>query len=175
MSLRFRENGLTNEEFRSLSSDERSLMLGTSFEGEKSLTDQSQSAEADINNIVRKFQLTGMVNVRTDSPLGTLADDMAAMETLDNVDLQLALNRVNEARFAFDRLPLHVRKRFGYDPLEFSTFVADPKNAQAVHDMGLTVVVPDDKIPRVEISNFEFIKKEIRDAVDSGKGTVSSS
>lgn len=174
MSQEFAKRGISDEEWRSLSSNERSDMLGTSFVGEKSLTDQSQAAEADINNIVRKFQLTGMLNVRTDSPLGTLADDVAAMESLDSVDLQLALNRVNEARFAFDRLPLHVRKRFGYDPLEFSTFVADPKNAQAVHDMGLTVVIPDDKIPRVEISNLDFLTNEVKNVI-SGKGTASGS
>lgn len=176
MSLAFRALGFTDAEFLSLDADERSALLGTDFKGEKSLTDQSQSEEADINTIVRKFQLTGHVNVRSDSPLATLTDDMAAMDGLAPVDLQLALNRVNEARFAFDRLPLHVRKRFGYDPLEFSTFVADPKNAQAVHDMGLTVVIPDDKIPRVEISNIaDLVMKEKSNVVDSGKGTGSSS
>lgn len=173
MSLQFRRLGYSDAEFLSLDADERSALLGTSFAGEKSLTDQSQAEEADINTIVRKFQLTGVVNVRSDSPLATLSDDISAMENLDNVDLQLALNRVNEARFAFDRLPLHVRKRFGYDPLEFSTFVADPKNAQAVHEMGLTVVIPDDKIPRVEVSNLaDLLRKEIQD-VSTGK-TVSS-
>lgn len=176
MSQAFAKRGISDAEWRELEPDERSAMLGTSFAGEKSLTDQSQAEEADINTIVRKFQLTGTLNVRTDSPLGTLADDVAAMEGLAPVDLQLALNRVNEARFAFDRLPLHVRKRFGYDPLEFSTFVADPKNAQAVHDMGLTVVIPDDKIPRVEISNIaDLVMKEKSNVVDSGKGAGSAS
>ena len=126
-----------------LSPDKRSAALGTVFR-DKSLADQSQAEEADINTIVRKFHLTGQLPVRSDdAKVREMAGDLEAMEGLTKFDLQAAMNRVNEARFAFDRLPLHVRKRFGYDPLEFSTAIADPeKGPQLAHELGLTVVVP---------------------------------
>lgn len=168
MSLRFRELGLSDAEWMSLSQDERSAYLGTSFKGTVSMTDQSQAAEADINSIVRRFQLTGNVPLRQDVAMDADAD---ALERVENFDLQTGLNRVNEARFAFDRLPLSVRKRFGFDPLEFSTAIADPeKGPKLAHELGLTVVIPDDKIPRVEISNIADLLKKESDDVTVSKG-----
>lgn len=145
-----------------LSSDARSELLGTTCL-DKSLADQSQADEADINSIVRRFHLTGIAPVRADAAMANeMKSDLEMMEGASNFDLQSGLNRVNEARFVFDSLPLHVRKRFGFDPLEFSTALLDPeKGPKIAHELGLTVVVPEDKIPRVEIANIgDLMKKE---------------
>lgn len=165
MSLNFakRMKVASDVDWLKKSPDERSLALATECK-DKSLTDQSQAAEADINVLVKRFGVTGTMPQRANA---------VPMDEDSPVDfnLQRELNSVNDARFAFDQLPLHVRKRFGYDPLEFSTAILDPEKGPILaHELGLTVVREPDKIPRVEIANIGDLMKKESENVSDGKG-----
>jgi phage internal scaffolding protein len=93
-------------------------------------TKQSFKAECDINNLLKKYQKTGMID-HVNKYKGQYGD-------LSNpVDYQTALNVIIAAQASFDSLPSSVRKRFGNDPGEFVQFVSDPKNKEALYDLGL--------------------------------------
>jgi len=84
---------------------------------DKSLAQQSQAEEADINTIVRRFGLTGEVpqNVRV-----PLQDDF-----VDLISYQECLNAVREADAVFMALPAHVRNRFENSPAKFVDFCTE--------------------------------------------------
>jgi len=93
-------------------------------------TKQSFKAECDINNLLKKYQKTGMID-HVNKYEGEYVD-------LSNpVDYQTALNVLIAAQARFDSLPSSVRKRFGNDPGEFVQFVSDPNNKEALYELGL--------------------------------------
>lgn len=96
-----------------------------------SLAIQSARDETDINEIVRRFGLTGQLPV-----------DIAAPQFGDFtevVDYQSALNAVIAADAAFMAMPADTRKRFGNDPQLFVEFCSDAANADEMRKMGLLV------------------------------------
>ena len=98
---------------------------------DKSLTQQSQAAEADINEIVRRFNVTGKLpdNIR-----------VPTFEDWDGVfDFRSAQDQLIAARADFMSLPAQVRSRFDNDPQRFLEFCAEPSNLPAMVDMGLAV------------------------------------
>lgn len=68
------------------------------YEG-KPLTRQEFKADADINNILQRFGVMGKIPV-----WGTTIDY--------NIDLQSALNAVEQAKIAWKTMPLEVRKKY---------------------------------------------------------------
>lgn len=104
-----------------------------------SLTQQSQTEEADINTIVKRFGLTGQLpeNVR----LPTYADFEEA------TDFQTAMNAVRAAEESFMRMPANVRARFQNDPAEFIEFFNDPANLEEARRLGLAVPKPPEPAP----------------------------
>lgn len=92
-------------------------------------TIQSQKQDADINEIVRRFGLTGELphSVRTPQ-----YGDFTGV-----TDYQTALNAVKEAEMAFMTLPAHIRARFNHDPQQLLEWAADPKNAKELKTLGL--------------------------------------
>lgn len=101
-----------------------------------SLTVQSDGEEADINNIVRKFGLTGQM------PQGLR---VPTYEDFTEVgDYRSAQQALVSARESFMQLPAHVRARFENDPqafLEFCTEERDGKlvNIDEMRKLGLAV------------------------------------
>lgn len=81
---------------------------------DKSLAQQSQKEEADINVIVRRFGLTGEVPSNVRVPLQS--------DFVDLISYQECLNAVRDAEAEFMKLPAQVRSRFENDPAQFVEF-----------------------------------------------------
>lgn len=110
--------------------DAESFDSGLACEDE-SRTIQSQAEDADINVIVRRFGITGVVPQNLAPP--TYADFEGIF------DFQTAQNALIKARDAFMQLPGDVRKRFGNDPGEFVMFCSDESNLEEMRKLGLAV------------------------------------
>lgn len=97
-----------------------------------SMTKQSFKDECDINNIIKSFSVTGMVNHISERAASGVYVDLP-----DSVDFQEALHTVESARNAFATLPSKVRDRFANDPEAFLSFLHDPKNETEARALGL--------------------------------------
>ena len=85
--------------------------------GEKLVTKQSFKDECDINNIVRRFGVTGQMPV---------ADMRAMYGEFDTItDYQSALNKVMDADKAFMTVPSDIRARFNNNPAEYMRFLSE--------------------------------------------------
>lgn len=97
----------------------------------KSLTHQSFVPECDINNVMRKFEKTGVLEHRNTFE-GSYSDFIDVPQ-----DYHEAMQQVLDAEAMFMTLPGKVRKRFENDPGEFLDFVSDPKNRDEMKKLGL--------------------------------------
>jgi phage internal scaffolding protein len=99
-----------------------------------SLAQQSQAEEADINTIVRKFGITGVLPQSVRPPTyGDFTDVMNFQEAQDAI---IAANR------SFMAMPADVRTRFSNDPGLFVDFCSDPKNLDEMRKLGLADPAP---------------------------------
>lgn len=90
---------------------------------------QSFKEECDINNIMRKFQRTGMLEWLNTHD-GEFAD-------VTGVNFENAMETILRAQSMFDDLPSSVRDRFGNNPAAFFDFVHDPGNVDELRKLGL--------------------------------------
>ena len=100
--------------------------------GSKSMTQQHMKAECDINNIMRIWQKTGVID-HVNTHAGNYGDFLSA------VDYQSACNAVIAADEAFSSLPSSLRKRFDNSPAVFLEFVQNPDNLDEMYDLGLAI------------------------------------
>lgn len=128
------------------------LHQGIVFE-EPSLTDQSQYKDTDINNIVRKYQVTGLLDSPGSVPFETLQYGDATLLP----DYQTALDLVNNVQEEFSSLPSEVREKFGHDPMQLLDALQDPTKKEMLQDIGLIskpvepTLVPDKPILKDEL------------------------
>lgn len=111
-----------------------------------SLTQKHQAADTDINLIVKRFGLTGMVPQRLN------ALNLGVFE--DVFDFQSAQNAIVEANRAFLSIDADIRARFHNDPQRFMDFTLDPANEAELRKLGLwnaLVEKPPEVIQKVEI------------------------
>ena len=108
------------------------LHQGIVFE-EPSLTDQSQYKDTDINNIVRRYQTTGLL----DSPGAVSFETLQYGDATLLPDYQTALDLVNSVESEFSSLPSEVREKFGHDPMQLLEALQDPTKQQMLQDIGL--------------------------------------
>ncbi|AXH78134.1 MAG: internal scaffolding protein [Microviridae sp.] len=94
-----------------------------------SLTQQSQSEDADINVIVKRFGLTGHL------PENYRVPEYGDFEGI--FDFQTAQQVVIDARDNFMKMPPELRRRFGHDPQIFLEFCSDPENLPEMRRLGL--------------------------------------
>jgi len=94
-----------------------------------SLTKQSDAEAADINTIVRRFNISGMLPVQELPP--------QFGDFTDVVDFQTAMNAVVLARETFEALPADLRSRFHNDPVEFVDFTDNKDNLDEMRKLGL--------------------------------------
>jgi len=94
-----------------------------------SLTKQSFRDECDINNILRKFNVTGQL------PIGSVQPQYGDFSGI--TDYQSALNAVMAAEDSFLQLPAKVRARFSNDPAVFLDFASDEANKDEMKALGL--------------------------------------
>lgn len=127
------------------------------FSGDPGKTKQSMSKACDVNRIMDKFEKTGLIEYSGKNP--TYGD-------FSNVgDYQSALNKVIEAREAFGSLSAKVRARFGNNPAELISFLADPKNLKESVELGLRPkellkgVKDDEALPKKGVAD-DSAKKE---------------
>lgn len=99
---------------------------------EPSMTKQSFKDECDINNIVKRFEATGIID-----HLNQRAREGVFVDLPDALDFQAALNLVAQAETAFMELPAALRARFENNPEKFLAFTADPANQQEMITLGL--------------------------------------
>lgn len=96
----------------------------------ETMTEQSHSKSCDINNIMKKYQKTGLVDhVRE---FGAMYVDLPPQ-----ADFQHHMEVVTAVKTIFGDLPSSLRNRFSNDPGLFLAFCADPVNADELVELGL--------------------------------------
>ena len=99
---------------------------------EPSLTQQHFKDETDINNILRQFNVTGLL---PEAPLSPHYGDFTGI-----VDYHSALNAVIAAEDDFMALPAQLRARFENDPAQLIDFLDDENNRSEAEQLGLLEV-----------------------------------
>lgn len=95
----------------------------------KSITKQAFKEECNINNIMAKFQKTGIItHVQNHSP---------QYGDFTGGDYTEAMNVITKANSMFQELPSSIRKEFENDPAKFLDFVSDEKNIERMVELGL--------------------------------------
>lgn len=94
-----------------------------------SLAVQSEADECDINTIVRRFGLTGVL------PSGVRAPTYGDFTGVS--DYREALEAIEAADESFYSMPADVRSRFQNDPARFVDFCSDPANLDEARRLGL--------------------------------------
>lgn len=120
---------------------------------EESRTVQSDAQEADINVIVARFGLTGMLPQNVRVPLEA--------DFIDVYDFHTAMQSMRAAEESFAAMPANVRERFSNDPALFVDFCLQEKdgklaNIEEMRKLGLAVdeVKPlPEVIQKVEVIN----------------------
>lgn len=96
-----------------------------------SLTQQSQAEFADINNIMAKYQKTGLY-------VGFANNKEPQYGDFDvDIDYRAALDAVILAEEQFESLPAAIRRRFHDDPAEFYDFCMDENNREEAEKLGI--------------------------------------
>ncbi len=110
---------------------------------EPTMTKQSFADECDVNNIMARFEKTGVLE-----HLNTHQGDYADFIGVE--DYHTSLNRIHEATEAFMTIPANIRAEFDNDPGKFVAFADDPKNLDRMVELGLAnkplTASPDDAI-----------------------------
>ncbi len=107
----------------------------------ESMTEQSHQGECEINNILAKYQKSGMVS--------HLANHQPRYDDCTSHDFTAAMNIVIKSQEMFDDLPSQVRAKFGNNPVRFMDYVQDPDNADSLHELG--IVNPPDPTAKTDL------------------------
>lgn len=110
--------------------DESCYKSALDFEGQESLTEQNHKDMCDVNNIIARYDRTGLLN-HVNEGLAMYGDYTTVNE------FQESLNFVMRAQAMFDGLPSDVRKMFGNNPGTFFEYVTNPENEEKCVQMGL--------------------------------------
>lgn len=109
--------------------DAVSRETGLACDPEDTRTQESFERECDINEIVRRFGLTGSVPENFRMPL---SGDFTGVS-----DFHSAVNAVVAAEQSFMALPAEVRARFSNDPAQLIAFLEDGNNREEAQKLGL--------------------------------------
>lgn len=112
----------------------------TFHSGDQVITKQSHKQECDINNILKQYQRTGIINhINRNQP--------QYMELPDQLDYQQSINTILQAQDAFASLPAVVRNHFNNDPAAFLAAFTDPAQSDYLRDHGFLNPKPDQAPP----------------------------
>lgn len=127
-----------------------------------SRTKQQFLLESDINNLMKRYHVTGLMRQVPGAP-------MYLDCTLLPVDYQDALNKVVAADLAFSQLSSDVRAQFGNDPAAFVEFASDPENIEQLREWRLAKPAPgpapkslDDVVSAIEATSSGTSSSEAR-------------
>lgn len=105
--------------------------VGTPIEQfEPSRTKQSFLGECNINNILARYHVTGLMRQVPGQPRYLDCTQLP-------IDYQAALNAVLSAEHAFSQISSDIRAQFDNDPSAFVAFCADPSNLDQLREWNL--------------------------------------
>lgn len=112
-----------------ISSYSTKIKVDITFPADEDRTKQSFKAEADINNIMARYQKTGVLDFaqKHEPRYGDVT----------GLDFEAGMQAIATAKTMFADLPSSVRARFKNDPREFLDFVQDPRNRDEARELGL--------------------------------------
>lgn len=93
------------------------------------VTDQSRKAECDVNNIIARYDRTGLIT-NVSKFEGRFGD-------MSGVDFKMLQDQVAGAATMFEQLPSHIRKKFKNDPAELLAFMDNPDNREEAIKLGM--------------------------------------
>lgn len=93
-------------------------------------TKQSFKEECDVNNILKKWLQSGVVQ-----HLATRDPEYGDFSMVD--DYQSALMKLDVANASFQSMPAKLREKFHNDPGEFIDYMGDPDNREEAIQLGL--------------------------------------
>jgi phage internal scaffolding protein len=96
----------------------------------ESLTQQSHAQAADVRNIIKQYDRTGLI-ANVNKGIAQYGDYSEINECAE------ALNMVREANESFAEIPSHIREQFGNNAGAFFEFATNPKNSEKMIEMGL--------------------------------------
>ena len=129
---------------------------------EPSMTQQQFKDEADINNIMARYQKTGvLVDPLTQVTRKPMFDDFS--ELGDFRDHQQA---VIDAQEMFMQLPSRLRARFGNDPAELLQWLSNSANKDEAIELGL-MSKPSEMTPEMPL-NGEVSSEPVRQEAAKG-------
>jgi phage internal scaffolding protein len=94
-----------------------------------SLAQQHYREECDINTILQKFNITGLL---PETPLSPRYGDFTGIG-----DYHTAMNRVIAVQDEFEALPAQIRARFDNDPANLIEFLENSDNRPEAEELGL--------------------------------------
>lgn len=96
----------------------------------ESLTQQSHAAAADVRNIIKQYDRTGLI-ANVNKGIAKYGDYSEINEYSE------ALNIIRQADESFAEIPSHIREQFNNNAGLFFEFATNPKNAEEMVKMGL--------------------------------------
>lgn len=111
---------------------------------EPTLAQQHFKEECDINNILQKFNITGIL---PEAPLSPRYGDFTGIG-----DYHTALNRVMAAQDEFEALPAQIRARFDNDPAKLIDFLDDEANRPEAEKLGLVERVAAEAVEATQVT-----------------------
>lgn len=97
-------------------------------------TKQSFKEETDINNVMKKWEATGVLPYQN-----RLKPEYGDFTNVPSY--HAAVSQVKEAERLFAELPASIRDRFRNEPAGLLEFMADPENRQEAVDLGIIEAV----------------------------------
>ncbi len=92
-------------------------------------TEQSHKNVCDVNNIVKKYDTTGLIS--------HLSKMEARFGDMTGLEFKEAQDQIILAKNMFDLLPADIRKRFENDPGKLLEFMEDPLNRDEAIKLGM--------------------------------------
>ena len=111
---------------------------------EPTLAQQHYKEECDINTILQKFSITGIL---PEAPLSPRYGDFTGIG-----DYHTALNRVIAAQEEFEALPAQIRARFDNDPAQLIEFLQNDKNRLEAEELGLVEKVAAEAVEATQVT-----------------------
>ena len=107
----------------------KKVRVQTNFKGVESMTKQSFAKELDVNNIIRKYNKTGV--------LQKLTEFEGEYGEFDEYDLRTAIEKVQKANDMFQEVPSKIRAQFDNNAGKFIDFATNEANLDQMREWGL--------------------------------------
>lgn len=142
------------------------LIVKTDVSGQDR-TKQAFKAECDINQIMARYQKTGVLDFA--------AKHEPQYADCTGADFQRGMEIIANAKSMFEDMPSRLRLRFENDPAKFLDFVQNPENREEARELGLLKPEPKPATPLQAPSpdvqpdaplNRAAVRKAAREAAD---------